>query len=233
MPECGLEVHDARTQLFGDTPVPLPPEPSEPIPFLTVVAGDHRLELETLARNLALWRAGKGELPARLGMPFPGWDEIGLSLDAPRLECAGEVFSRYRIPHTVQGGPKVSETALWKTASLVIEAGTLGYPPEETAHILSQPWITPGGFPLSDCLRNGPRGKKEWRDYLRGQGNREALAFFDRMTAFVSVIEKGGTPSTLLRSLGDLAGAEGPHGPGLSLSRFIIDHPSSMSRRGD
>lgn len=226
MPECGLEVHDARAQLFGNTPVPLFPGSSEPIPFLTVVAGDHRLELETLARNLALWRAGKGELPARLGMPFPGWDEIGLSLDAPRLECAGEVLSRYRIPHTVQGGPKVSETTLWKTASSVIEAGTLEYPPEETAHILSQPWITPNGFSLSDCLRNGPRGEKGWRGYLRGQGDRVALAFFDRMTAFVSVIEKGGTPSTLLRSLGDLAGTEGPCGPGLSLSRFIIDHPS-------
>jgi len=226
MPECGLEIHDARAQLFGDIGAPPYPEPFEPIPFLTVAAGDGRLELETLARHLALWRAGRGEFPVRLGMPFPGWDEIGLWLDAPRLECAVEVLSRYWIPHTALGGPDVSETTLWKTASSVIEAGGLGYPPEETAHILSQPWITPDGFPLSDCLRNGPHGEKRWRGYLRDKGTKGALSFFDRMTAFVSVIEKGGAPSTLLRSLKDLAGAEGPRGPGFSLPRFIIDHPT-------
>jgi len=222
MPESGLKIHDARAQLLGDSPAALPTKTSEPIPFLTVVAGDPRLELETLARNLALWRAGKGELQARLGIPFPGWGEIGLSLDAPRLGLAVEVLSRYRIPHTPRGGPSVSETALWKTASSVMEAAALGYPPEETAHILAQPWITPDSFALSDTLSQGPHGKKGWRNHLRSRGDREALSFFERMEAFVSIIEKGAGPSELLRSLGDLAG----DAAGVGLSRFIIDHPS-------
>ncbi|MGB4208617.1 MAG: PD-(D/E)XK nuclease family protein [Thermovirgaceae bacterium] len=222
MPESGLQYHDARAQLLGDDPAALPIKAFDPIPFLTVVAGDPRLELETLARNLALWRAGKGELQARLGIPFPGWGEIGLSLDAPRLGLAVEVLSRYRIPHTLRGGPSVSETALWKTASSVIEAAALGFPPEETSHILAQPWVTPDGFDLRDTLSLGPRGEKGWRDHLRNRGDREALSFFDRMEAFVSVVEKGARPSALLRSLGDLAG----DAAGVGLSRFIIDHPS-------
>ena len=222
MPESGLQYHDARAQLLGEDPAALPIKTFDPIPFLTVVAGDPRLELETLARNLALWRAGKGELQARLGTPFPGWGEIGLSLDAPRLGLAVEVLSRYRIPHSLRGGPSVSETALWKTASSVIETAALGFPPEETAHILAQPWITPDGFDLRDTLSQGPRGEKRWRDNLRNRGDREALSFFGRMEAFVSVVEKGARPSVLLRSLGDLAG----DAAGVDLSRFIIDHPS-------
>jgi len=222
MPESGLQYHDARAQLLGEDPAALPIKTFDPIPFLTVVAGDPRLELETLARNLALWRAGKGELQARLGTPFPGWGEIGLSLDAPRLGLAVEVLSRYRIPHSLRGGPSVSETALWKTASSVIETAALGFPPEETAHILAQPWITPDGFDLRDTLSQGPRGEKRWRDHLRNRGDREALSFFGRMEAFVSVVEKGARPSVLLRSLGDLAG----DAAGVDLSRFIIDHPS-------
>ncbi|HOG14960.1 MAG TPA: hypothetical protein PLY39_07400, partial [Synergistales bacterium] len=222
MPESGLQYHDARAQLLGDDPAALPIKTFEPIPFLTVVAGDPRLELETLARNLALWRAGKGELQVRLGIAFPGWGEIGLSLDAPRLGLAVEVLSRYRIPHTLRGGPSVSETALWKTASSVIEAAALGFPPEETAHILAQPWITPDGFALTDSLNQGPRGEKGWRDHLRNRGDRGALSFFGRMEAFVSVMEKGARPSALLRSLGDLAG----DAAGVDLSRFIFDHPS-------
>ena len=143
MPESGLQYHDARAQLLGDDPAALPIKAFDPIPFLTVVAGNPRLELETLARNLALWRAGKGELQARLGIPFPGWGEIGLSLDAPRLGLAVEVLSRYRIPHTLRGGPSVSETALWKTASSVIEAAALGFPRRRRP----TSWLNPGSPP--------------------------------------------------------------------------------------
>ena len=225
MPECGLRVHDARAQLSGHPSDPHPAKKFEPFPFLPLAAGDHRLEMETVARNLALWRAGRGEFFSRLGIPFPGWGQIGLSLDGPRLECAEEVLSRYRIPYTVQGGPTVSETPLWKTASSALEASSLGYPPEETAHILSQPWIAPEGFPLSDSLRRGPQGEKGWREYLETHGDKRVLSFFNGMTAFVSVIEGGGSPSRLLRALRDLAGTDGHSGPGLSLSRFIIDYP--------
>jgi hypothetical protein len=51
-------------------------------------------------------------------------------------------------------------------------------------------------------------------------------AFFERMVSFVSSIARGGTPSELLRSLRSLSGEGDPPDTGLSISRFIIDHPS-------
>ncbi len=226
MPESGLDIHDARAQLTaahdGRPAGGIP----KPIPLLPVSAGDHRMELETLARNLAIWSAGEGEFQQRIETPFPGWGNIGLSVDPARLENAEEILSRYRIPYTVNGGPKVSETPLWKTASSAIEAGSLGYPAEETAHILSQPWISPAGFPLSRCLNEGPRGEGAWRSFLGEHGDTGISAFFERMISFVSSIARGGTPSELLRSLRSLSGMGDPPDTGLSISRFIIDHPS-------
>ena len=226
MPESGLDIHEARAQLTADLQGGNSGTIPEPVPLLTVSAGDHRMELETLARNLALWSSGEGEFRMRLEKPFPGWGDIGLSVDPLRLGCTEEILARYRIPYTVNGGPRVSETPLWKTASSAIEAGSLGYPAEETAHILSQPWISPDGFPLSKCLQEGPRGENAWRNFLKGQGDNGVSAFFERMVSFVSSIARGGTPSELLRSLRSLSGEGDPPDTGLSISRFILDHPS-------
>ncbi|HPQ78312.1 MAG: PD-(D/E)XK nuclease family protein [Thermovirgaceae bacterium] len=226
MPESGLDIHDARAQLTTNLQSANSRTIPEPVPLLPVSAGDHRMELETLARNLSLWSAGGGEFHMRLEASFPGWGNIGLYVDPSRLGCAEEILARYRIPYTVNGGPRVSETPLWKTASSAIEAGSLGYPAEETAHILSQPWISPAGFPLSRCLNEGPRGEDAWRSFLGEHGDSGISAFFERMASFVSFIARGGTPSELLRSLRSLSGMGDPPDTGLSISRFIIDHPS-------
>ena len=225
MPDSGLEIHDARAQLASLVPEIRERTRSETIPALLVSAGDHRLELETLCRNLALWEYGEGEFQLRLGMPFPGWGKTGMLVDSPRLETAEEILTRYRIPFVVSGGPTVSRTALWLTAASVIEAWRLGYPTEETAHILSQPWISPEGFSLSAALGAGPRGEDAWRRFLKDRGDRRCGEAFERMISFGAALYRGGTPSFLLRSLRSLIGEGDIPGWGRALSGFVLPDP--------
>lgn len=225
IPECGLDIHGAEEQLAGALPERLRTGDRKPIPSLLLTAGDHRIELETVCRNLALWSSGEGEFARRLKAPFPGWEKIGMLVDEPRLESAEEILSRYRIPFTPSGGPTVSQTALWQTAASALEARRLGYPPEETAYILSQPWISPAGFPLSGSLEKGARGADGWRSFLKGHGDTLLAKNFERIVSFGAAVDEGGTPSSLLRSLRSLAGEGDASAWGRALSGFVFEDP--------
>ena len=225
MPESGLDIHDASDQISGPSLEKLRTGDHEPIPVVMVSAGDHRIELETVCRNLALWPSGEGEFARRLKIPFPGWKNTGLLVDKSRLESAEEILSRYRIPFVINGGPTVSQTALWQTAAAALEARRLGYPPEETAHILSQPWISPSGFPLSRALEEGPRGEDGWRAFLNENMNTLPADNFERIVSFGEAMDEGGTPSSLLRSLRTLTGNGEVSGWGKALSCFVFPDP--------
>jgi len=225
MPESGVDIHDASNQLLGSSAEKPQQAEHEPIPTILVSAGDHRIELETVCRNLALWASSEGEFLRLIKLPFPDWKNIGLMVDSPRLEAAEEILNRYRIPFVVNGGPVVSQTALWQTASSALEARRLGYPPEETAHILSQPWISPAGFPLSRSLEEGPRGEAGWRTFLKTQEDTLPAENFDRMVSFGTAVEEGGTSSFLLRSLRTLAGDGDVSGWGRALAGFVFSDP--------
>lgn len=225
MPESGLDIHDAGNQLAG-TPSDRPrTRAHDPIPAILVSAGDHRIELETVCRNLTLWPSGEGEFARRLNIPFPGWKNTGLLVDTSRLESAEEILNRYHVPFIVNGGPTVSQTALWQTAASALEVRRLGYPPEETAHILSQPWISPAGFPLSRSLEEGPHGEKGWRAFLKEHGDTQLAENFERMISFGAALDEGGTPSCLLRSLRGLTGDGEVSGWGYALSGFVFSDP--------
>lgn len=224
-PESGLDIHDAGDQLVGLSPEKLLIGDHKPISVLLVSAGNHRLELETVCRNLALWSSDEGEFSRRLKIPFPGWKDMGLLVDRSRLESAEEILSRYHIPFIVNGGPTVSQTALWQTAKSSLEAENLGYPPEETAHILSQPWISPTGFPLVKSLEEGPHGTEGWRAFLKEYGDTLIADNFEKMASFGTALNEGGTPSRLLRSLRSLAGDGDVSGWGKALSGFVFPDP--------
>ncbi|HDQ93175.1 MAG TPA: hypothetical protein ENN89_03540, partial [Synergistetes bacterium] len=224
MPETGLDIHSAREQ-FEEIATLENRAVHHPFHSLLLSAGDTRLEMETVVRNLSLWMSGEGEFAKRLGIPFPGWADIGLSVDHERLEVAEDILERYGVPYVAGGGPRVSQTPLWQTAAAAIEAKRLGFPPEETSHILSQPWISPDGFPLLKALSEGPRGENEWKRFLEDHGDRIISVNFARIADFCAFIQSGGSPSELLRSLRSLAGEGDVSLWGTSLSRFVISDP--------
>ncbi len=224
MPETGLDIHTAREQ-FEKMSAPGARPAISPIKVLLLSAGDFRLELETVVRNLSLWVSGKGEFARRMGIPFPGWTCIGLSADYERLEITEEILNRYRVPYVASGGPKVSQTPLWQTAAAALEAKRLGFPTEETSHILSQPWISPDGFPLLKALSQGPRGVIEWKAFLEVHGDKVLSDNFERIADFCALVQSGGSPSELLRSLRSVAGNGEVSIWGAALSRFVMSDP--------
>ncbi len=101
MPESGLDIHDARAQLTADLQGgKFRDDPATGTPFSRSTAGDHQYGTGDPCKELALWSSGEGEFRMRLEKPFPGWGDIGLSVDPLRLGCTEEILARYRIHYT-------------------------------------------------------------------------------------------------------------------------------------
>lgn len=199
-------------------------ERSTPIPVLEVAAGDHRLELETIARNLVLWSEGRGELHDTLpDLRFPGWENTGLVVDQERLAMAEEVFERYCIPYTVSEGLTVADTPVWRTASATWETYANGYPFERTAHLLCEPFLSPGGAIPAGPGSGYPEGFEAWSGFLQRSNRPELLESFVRLDTFAREVEKGLTPPDLLKSLRRMAGPSTASQWSVNLSRFVLN----------
>ena len=72
------------------------------VPVVKIDAGNPQLELEAVARELALWACGDGALAA-LG-EFGGYGSIGLMTGPDRLHIAEYALSRYKIHLQCAGG---------------------------------------------------------------------------------------------------------------------------------
>ena len=98
-PETGLDwFHDGILQLNEG----YKGRPKWDVPVVKIDAGNPQLELEAVARELALWACGEGALTA-LG-EFGGYGSVGLMTSPDRLHIAEYALSRYKIPYNVQEG---------------------------------------------------------------------------------------------------------------------------------
>lgn len=202
-PWTGLEgLLDAADQ-FGVLPARLD---SPPATLRILEAGDRRFELETLARELALWAAGDPE--ALLPPPFPGFEAVGVSVDPHQGEAAGLVLERYGIPHVLRGGGSVGETDLGRLPRLCADAAGSGWPTERTLRLLSLPCLGGASFPAAQARGTAPSGEEEWTAFLKGFP--PFLDRFRRLRGFARDLQGGGTPPKLLRLLRDLVSRDTP-----------------------
>jgi len=214
-PATGLEgFADAIDQLvlLADRTGPaleLAPAGGEPFSALELVSGSAQLEPDTVARALALWSAGEGPLAI---FPFPGWDGIAVQVspaEAGRFESA---FSRYRVPFSSADGLPVAATSPWSSARAVLEAAGAGWPPLETAALLSDPFFAGSCFPLREALRESPQGETSWTAFLKRLPTPSPALAFRRMVSFARVVGKGAAPAGLLGALRALWKTPGPAG---------------------
>ncbi len=184
----------------------LAPFGGEPFPAFELSSGTAQLEPDTVARSLALWRAGEGPLAK---FPFPGWDGIAIQSSISEAGRFAAALERYRIPYRLADGLPVAATAPWAYAVAVLEAAGAGWPPLETAALLADPLAAGDRFPLGEARKAFPQGEAAWRKFLEGLPDPAPARAFSRAAAFSRVIEEGGGPATLLESLKQLwEGAE-------------------------
>ncbi|EFC91278.1 ATP-dependent nuclease subunit B-like protein [Dethiosulfovibrio peptidovorans DSM 11002] len=193
-PEAGLEgEYGAPSQLEGADV--LRSKPSQSGCFV-ISGGAARGEMETVVRDLALWSSGEGPLADKGN--FPGWGEVGMTVDFRSTSLASEVLRRYAVPFRRSEGRTVAETILWDTVRRAWDCYRDGWQPEPTAELLCLPWFFHG---LSErwLVMASPRGLKGWRDLASSE---ESLAEpLERVVAFAEAIGKGGTAEELLTAM--------------------------------
>ena len=185
----------------------MPGSPGEPFAAFDLVSGGAQIEPDTVARALALWNAGEGPLSA---FPFPGWDGIAVQASPAEAGRFASAFCRYRIPFSKADGLPVSATAPWSCARAVIEAAGAGWPPLETAALLSDPLLAGSGFPLRQALEEAPQGEASWAAWLERRPGSTGSGAFARMAALARAVERGATPAGLLESLRSFWKSPGP-----------------------
>ncbi|MFP4482524.1 MAG: PD-(D/E)XK nuclease family protein [Thermovirgaceae bacterium] len=224
-PATGLDIHNASQQLetvLEEIPVF---KCHRPLCVLELESGDQRLEIEHLVRNLVLWEKAEGPFAEAAG-PFPGWGDTAIAVDANRLLLAEEILERYKVPCFVDDGPNVSSTPLWETASRLWDLNRRDFPAEDTARLLTEPFLTGHAFPFRTAIETLPSGKKGWEDFLATEGP-DSLPVFKGLLSFIETVESGGTPAELLEAFKSMTAPYGMHRGGWdrALSDLVLEEP--------
>ncbi|MDR2529168.1 MAG: PD-(D/E)XK nuclease family protein [Synergistaceae bacterium] len=216
-PATGLrDFQDAAAQL--ESPTLDPPLTSGRV--VALVAPEDSLEPETVARTLALWRAGEGFC----FLSFPGFGAIGISTPPQRLAAMEAALRRYRVPYSLARGRGVSQSLLGAALKPLWAAWSQGLEPGETALLLAQPCLAGSDFPIEGAVRAGPRGVRGWEEWLAGAPDLEnARRAFKAMVKFCRLVEKGASLSGIFKALREFLTV-----PGL-WTDALLDLPASAA----
>ena len=175
-PETGLdEFHDGILQLNES----FDKRAKWDVPVVKIEAGNPQIEIEAVARELALWACGEGGLTS-LG-EFRGYGDVGITTNAASLAVVKYALSRYKIPYNVQEGGSVGESLLGGLPQLIWRAHSSGWGNRETALLLSSPLLfgQDGGLPEYDAAAL-PEGLDAWLSVLP-EDARDGLQLADEL----------------------------------------------------
>jgi RecB family exonuclease len=187
------EFRDASAQLEG---IPALSEdlPGSTTDFLEFLAPDSARETEGVARLLALWSAGAGDL-LRLG-PFPGWSRIGIQSPGSS-EAIVSALRKFRVPFR-SSGVRASGTLVHD--AVVRSVGTApSWPADRTAALLARAAMGAALYDARSIARasDGFPGARA----LARSGGTEATAALERARELSEGLRRGGGTGTLLRIL--------------------------------
>lgn len=195
-PWCGIPQFDENFPLQPDhSKLPLPI--NNPVSIGEIAAGDARHQYETIARELVLWSAEKGQL-SQWGQ-FPGWDDIATIIPIQRRKTFQEVLQKYRIPFQFLQGFSAKESPLWGILKRLRSAGQSYWPEEETLHLLTDPLLGETDISVKEAYHLSPRGIEGWRDFLKNSP--QSLLKFDQLVKSWRIIESCRTPQEVYHVL--------------------------------
>ncbi|MCR5346860.1 MAG: PD-(D/E)XK nuclease family protein [Fretibacterium sp.] len=172
-------------------------------------AAEPGLEPEVIARSLALWSDGQGELASI--QPFPGFSNIGLMASSSTAETMISALERYSVPFTQEAGRSIAQTLPGQILASVRSLKNMGFPVYGTALLLTQPCFAgaaaeflpgQGSFSTVNALRAGPAGLSEWEKYLEAAKQDEPVRLarlaIRAIGTFCRKISGGGRPVDLM-----------------------------------
>ena len=166
------------------------------------------LEPEAIARSLSLWADDKGELASLI--KFPGFDKIGMSIQAGSEEAISQAFRRYKIPFCFNIGMSIAQTLPGQILAALRALNNLLFPNYQTAMLLTQPCFNHNNnFSVFKAFRRGAQGLDNWLEYLQELDDKTAFNAVNSIKIFCDKIKVGGTPEDLMRAYYELLSAKG------------------------
>ena len=196
VPETGLSsLRDAVEQL-----VSFPVERSHVSGrIFRLTGGDGSLQLDLLARELALWSLGEGALCE--AMTFPGYGSIAIQTTPESLQALRGALKRYRIPVSLRAERSASESVVGELPRRIWEAGISNWGTRTTFYVLSHPCLLGDTLDRERIFQLLPQGVGEWQTHLALD---EQKAVFERVVSFFYFLrDKGRQPAELLTAYRD------------------------------
>ncbi|MDO4987905.1 MAG: PD-(D/E)XK nuclease family protein [Synergistes sp.] len=169
-PETGLNYsYDGIRQLNKE----YSSRPKWNVPVKLFEAGNSSFEPHELAREIALWRCGKGGF-CELG-ELDDYGDIGIMTVPAQLQRMGAALSRYKIPYCIKARGTADETLLGELPQLIANSAFSDRSFRSTSILLSNPLL----FSSSDNVcaeydaQKFPQGDSEWHDVLNDRDRKK------------------------------------------------------------
>lgn len=189
LPETGLDTfYDAILQLgveYGE-------RPAWSTKICRLVANNEHLQYEALARELALWRSGEGEL--RVLGELTDYGEIGIQVAPQQLRTLQNSLSRYRIPHNAQVREFAAHTQIGELLHEIWDAWLSGWEAKKTASLMSGSLMSGSASNFARYMEKFPEGRDSWLSVLKGKQR----DLFGRVEKLCLNLSEGGTPPEVM-----------------------------------
>lgn len=188
-PETGLDdFHDGIKQLNFE----YRERPKWNLPVVELEASNEHLELEAVAREIALWLKGEGAFQKLGGLESLG--DVGIMVGTGRMQVMEYALSKYKIAYNIQARGTVGDTAAGELPSVIWRAWSSGWGNYDTSALLSNVLL----FPASEAEYDTslfPDSYDLWQNSLEFKSAKEKLT---DIRSLCIALEKGGTPKDIL-----------------------------------
>lgn len=159
-------------------------------------SADSSLQFYSIAREIALWRRGKGHFAA--AGELAGYSDIGVVTDKNSLTALLKYFSKYKIPYSVQSRSSVRDTLMGVLPCDMWSCFVADFPYENTLALLLNPMF---GLKREELgrLSSRPDSYEGWQEVLPALPR----SVLNNIRKFCFALSKGDTPVALLEKVHD------------------------------
>lgn len=167
----------------------VPDIPRVKVPAAILEAGSPQLEIDAIAREIALWKLGKGSFAQDFG-ELKDFGDIGITVQREKLRAVRYAFARYRIPCVVRVRGTAGETPAGVLPELIGRAWRSDWANKETSVLLADPLLFPNGAQYD--VETFPEELEMWEDAI--SADKSAYKRFVLVRELCNQLEESLTP---------------------------------------